>query len=1137
MEKFRLGRAFRSKIPFKYDLKVKLTTLILLVSLVTVNARTYSQNTRITLHLEKVTIEELFTEIESLTDFRFLYNHLKLDVDRKVAVNAEDERISDILESLFSDSNIYFKVRKKLIILKKKQIEKITTSVPNIVLDNIAQQVSVEGTVTDNNGQPLPGASILEKGTTNGTQTDFDGNFTLSVTDENATLVISYLGFSTQEIPLNGQNTISVSLEEDAAGLDEVVVIGYGGVKKSDLTGAVSSVKAEDLPEGSSPSVQSLLAGKVAGLTVNQNSAQPGGGFSVLIRGAGSVGAGNSPLYVIDGFPVTEGGTEAGGGTYNPGNRGSLNSLNTNDIESIEVLKDASSTAIYGARAANGVVLITTKRGKSGEVNIDYSTSHGLNSTEKDFDFLNASELMIAHNRDRLERRLFNNNVFPYGDTNIETLDPFVPPFSEADINAAGKGTDWFEEITRVGSILEHNISMSSGNEKSKYYLSFNYFDQKGIVKNTGLKRYTGRINLDQQIREWLDFSLSFTISNIENQNSQLGGARNAQAGIIASAYIFPSYLPVKNEDGEFALNLNQPSTPNPVSLLDIDDKTKNNRILTNAKLKAQIANGLNWTNSFGLDTKNAKRLTYLPKTTLYGDLANGRASQQENRDYSYLFESVLNYSKTLLSDLEVTLLAGFSYQRFESEFFGADNQDFLTDLFLYDNLAAGVAERPGVESGREASKFVSYFGRMNLNYLNRYLLTLTMRADGSDTFGADNQYGYFPSAALGWKIHEESFMANHDYISQLKLRLSYGQTGNSNIGGNAFALYSPNSNYAFGNTINNGVSLSRLANPGLKWETTTEYNIGLDFGLFNNRLSGTFEYFNKEVSDLLSNTILPSFSPVGSFASNIGATESKGFEVLLTSRNFSNPNFSWNTTLTLGRFKDQWKERDPSVILEVYEGQTDRLRNIYGFLSDGIVQIGENVPHMPDAIPGDLKIRDVNGQDNEGNLTGAPDGQIDAADRAILGNQQPDFNYGLDNTFQIGNFDLNVYLYGEHGRELFNNTRELFTVVSVGNALQESENRWGSFNTSGTLPSGLTTRFRGTSDLFVEDASFLRLRNITLGYRFPEITKGIKSMRLFVDFQNLFVISDYSGGDPETDSFSAYPFPKTYKLGLNINF
>ncbi|MGB6153292.1 MAG: TonB-dependent receptor [Pricia sp.] len=998
-------------------------------------------------------------------------------------------------------------------------------------------QTTVTGNVTDTNNAALPGANILEKGTTNGTQTDFDGNFSITIKDASATLIISYIGFASKEVSVDGQSTISVELEEDAAGLDEVVVVGYGGVKKSDLTGAVSSVKAEDLPEGSSPNVQSLLAGKVAGLTVNQNSAQPGGGFSVLIRGAGSVGAGNSPLYVIDGFPVTEGGTEAGGGTYNPGNRGSLNSLNTNDIESIEVLKDASATAIYGARAANGVVLITTKRGKSGVLNIDYTTSYALNNVEKDFDFLDARELMIEQNKNQNERRLFNNNVFPYGDVDIETLDPFVPPFSEADIAAAGAGTDWFDEITNVGSIQEHNISMSSGTDKSKYYLSFNYFDQAGIIKNTGLERYTGRINLDQEIREWLNFSVSFTISHIENQNSQLGGARNAQAGIIASAYIFPSFLPVKNEDGEFALNLNQPSTPNPVSLLDVDDQTKNNRILTNAKLEAQLLEGLNWTNSFGLDSKNAKRLTYLPKTTLYGNLANGRASQAENRDYSYLFESVLNYSKTLFSELDLNLLGGFSYQRFESEFFGADNEDFLTDLFLYDNLGAGVAERPGVTSGREASKLVSYFGRMNLNYLDRYLLTFTMRADGSDRFGANNQYGYFPSAAFGWKINQEPFMAGQEYLSQLKLRLSYGQTGNSNIGGNAFALYSPNSVYAFGNTINNGVSLSRLANPNLKWETTTEYNIGLDFGFFNNRLSGTFEYFNKEVSDLLSNTALPSFSPVSSFASNIGATESEGFEALVTSRNVANPNFSWNTSLTFGRFRDRWKERDPSVILEVYEGENDRLRNIYGFLSDGIVQIGEAAPQLPNAVPGDLNIRDVNGQDGEGNLTGVPDGQIDAADRVILGNEQPDFNYGIDNTFQVGNFDLNIYLYGEYGRDLFNATRELFTVVDVGNALEESKNRWGSFNTDCTLPSGLTTGFRGVSDVFIEDASFLRLRNITLGYRFPEIVNGIKSMRLFVDFQNLFVISDYKGGDPETDSFSAYPFPKTFKIGLNLNF
>lgn len=1098
---------------------------------------TYGQSlseVMVSISVKKASFEEIISIIENQTNFVFAAKGRNIGDNSRIDMDLGKSNLKFVLEKLSKEFRYNFKRVNQNIYIRKQAKSHVHDK--DIHLSLWDREIS--GKVTDENGGGLPGVNVVVKDLNIGTITDSEGNYKLNIPDNSVVLVFSYVGYLSEEVSVANQSTIDMILTPDISTLSEVVVIGYGTVKKSDLTGAVSSVKASELPVASSPNIQSLLSGKVAGLTVNQNSAQPGGSFKVLIRGAASTGAGNGPLFIVDGFPVSGGGTEAGGGTYNPGSRGSLNSLNTHDIESIEVLKDASATAIYGARAANGVVLITTKRGKNGQFDVSYSGSYAVNNAEKEFDFLNARDLMIEKTRAQREKWLFDNNIAPYGTTDIGSVAPFVAPFTDAEINAAGDGTDWFNEITETGKTQDHNISISSGNESTKYLMSFNYYDQEGIVKNTGFQRYTGRLNLDQKLTDWLDLAVSFTASHIDNENSQLGGARNDASGIIASAYQFPSFLPVKDDNGNFVLNLDRPNIPNPVSLLDIDDQTTSNRILSNTKLTAKIVDGLEAIVSIGVDSKNAKRVTYLPKTTLYGNLANGRASQSEERNSSVLFESVLMYTKQVLPSLNLNALGGFSYQTFKNEGFSASNSDFLTDLFLYNNLGAGIAERPGVGSFRGASKLVSYFGRLNLNYLDKYLLTVSMRADGSDRFGANNKYGYFPSAALAWKMHEEEFLKNQNFLSELKLRVSYGQTGNSNIGGNAFALFKTGSNYVFGNSISTGVFPSQLENPDLKWETTAELNIGLDFGLFGHRISGTFEYFQKEVSDILSSRGLPSFSPVGSIAANIGTTESKGVELLIKSVNLEKGKLKWNTDLTLGRFQDHWKERNPEVILSIFRTETDNIHSIFGYLSDGIVQIGQDTPHLPNAVPGDLNILDVNGQDAEGNLTGAPDGKIDDADRVLLGNNQPGLTFGINNTLEYGNFDLSIYAYGELNRDRFNDTRSSFTRIDVNNAIEETKERWASDNTGGTLPSGITTNFLGSaSDLFIEDASFLRLRNVTFGYSLPNLVKGIKSVRVYVDLQNLFVLSNYTGGDPETDSFSAYPYPKTYKVGINVNF
>jgi TonB-linked SusC/RagA family outer membrane protein len=1098
----------------------KLVILILTLLSVNLFAKVDLDQITISLNQKNTKIKKVLSVITEKSGVIFFYNSRSLDNTKKISLSYTNEKLSKIIKDFANKNNLTYEVIDNEITFHKKTNKKR----------------DITGVVKDANGETLPGANVFVKGTTTGSISDVDGKFSLKASPDQ-TIVFSSIGYTSIEMKVGDRTEINVSLNEDIVGLDEVVVVGYGYVKKSDLTGAISSIKSDDLSQTGTSSVMHMLSGKVSGMQVKQNSAQPGGGVSVLIRGASSTGAGNTPLYVIDGFPVSSSSVEPGGG-YDIGSRNPLNTINPNDIESIEVLKDASATAIYGARAANGVILITTKSAKEGKFEVEYDYKYGVQTPKNNFDLLSGQELMEVWNHAHREKERYNKKYYPYGD-NGKLEDSGYSDLFSADEIANAKNYDYEDMVTRNGAIQEHNIVMKSGTERTKVYSSFNYYDQKGMLSNLDFKRYTGRINLDQKIFPNVTVGTRMTASMIENSNSAMGGLNDA-SGMISSAFQFPTFIKPKNDNGEYNLNIYRPNIPNPLSFNEVDDKTYTYKMFANTYAEVDIFDWLKAKVKYGFDYNKGKRKIYLPNSFLYGANSRGKATINTVERTNELFEVTTSFNKSW-DKFNLNGVAGLSQEKELYESFGGDNNDFLTDIYKYNNIGAGQADRPGIWSNYTETNYQSYFSRINLNWASKYLLTFTFRADGSDKFGENNKWGYFPSGSIGWTISQEDFMKAIPTISHLKARFSYGQTGNANIGGNAFAYYQTGGNYGFGNKIVKGVKQTSLANQDLKWETTTEANLGIELGLFKNRIHATMELYKKNVEDLLSERTLAPYLPINKVYANIGSTQSSGWELTLTTQNITGE-FNWSTNFTLSHYEDKWESRNPEVILKVYEQNDASLHAIYGYLSDGILQVGEEYPENSKIIPGEIKVKDINGVDDEGNLTGSPDGKIDDADKVYLGSKQPKYNFGINNTFSYKGFDLSIYLYGMLDRDVFDsNLRELGTLEDVNNTTPLTYKAWSSENQDGTLPSGIKSTYSGSSDFYRTNVDFIRVKNITLGYtvnkEYLKFTKYLTHARVYLDFNNLGYITNYDGGDPETDSWAAYPFPFTFTVGASIKF
>ena len=1031
-------------------------------------------------------------------------------------------------------------------------------------------QRTLTGTVTDEQGEPIVGATVIEHGKKTGTITNGDGAFSLATTP-GTTLTISYVGFAPQTV--KARNGMRVVLSEEAKGLDEVVVVGYGTMKKRDLTGAVSSVKGTDLAVAGVASAAHMLAGKAAGLYVRQNSAQPGGGLDILIRGAGSVNASNEPLYIVDGFPIAKLDQQKGeNGRMDPGTQGVLNFLNPNDVESIEVLKDASATAIYGAREDNGVVIVTTKSGREGKAVVNYSYNYSYQHYSDKYDVLSLRDWMIEKNKSSWEYWIWENEVGPWGSKTLEAALAapksglaYTRPYTDAQIAAAGAGTDWVGLITRNGHIQEHNLSIQGGSKDTQYMISLNYYDNEGIVRNSGMSRYTVKSNIDQRFLNVFKAGVNLTLTRIDNNNTQLGSAQFEKSGIIRSAVqMGPNILAYDPVTGTYPVNPLLGTQPNPYSLLNNIDKGRTDRFLGNMYVEARPIEGLTLRVNAGLDRANISRKTYEPKSTLYGRNLQGNGDIYTNDNNQYLLEATATYAKTIKEQHKVNLLAGTSYEQFNVEGVNSGNNNFLLDGFLYNNLNAGTGTKR-VGSSFSKNKMESYFFRVNYIFKDRYYLTGTFRADGASVFAKNHKWGYFPSAALGWTFSEEPFMKSlSSWLTMGKMRLSWGQTGNSNIGSNAFASYyaQPAYNQENGTQLI-GVFQGKLENPNLKWETTTEWNFGMDFGFLNNRILASVEFYHRVISDLLNYKPLNYYHDISQVMANIGKTQSTGLELTINTTNVQTRDFKWTTNFTFTTYKDRWKERTPDWKPAVYEKVDDPIRPIYSRRADHILQIGEAAPAaQPDLRPGELVIKDLNGYKRDSNgqpevdangrfiLTGGPDGKIDDADVELIGSQDPGWMAGMVNSLTYKDFDFSFQLNGMFDRRMEDPTEMAYglgggDVARYGyNALSIIKKRWTWDNPSTQYPCSFNGWGNSYThgDWYYQKAWFVRLSNITLGWSMPKAwiakAKYISRVHLSLSASNLFCITPYKGLDPETDYYTAaYPNARTYSLGVNITF
>lgn len=1016
---------------------------------------------------------------------------------------------------------------------------------------------NIQGVVTDqSNGAPLGFVNISVEGTAIGTYSEDDGTFELTINALDDVLVFSFVGYETQKVIPGDRTLLNVTMVPDTRFLDEVVVVAYGQVKKSDLTGSVSSVSAEEISQVAPISLDQALQGRAAGVQVTQVSGRPGGETSIRIRGAGSINAGNEPLYVVDGMIITSDNNEtnAGGVAASPLN--ALSAINPADIESIEVLKDASATALYGSRGSNGVVLITTKRGKKGMSTIQFDAYMGLQQVQRQLDMLNGEEFAHYINA-------FNRNAgFP--------SDPrYIVP------ERFGEGTNWQNAIFQEALNQNYQLNFSGGSEKTNYSISGGYSLQDGIVVNSDFERYNFRVNIDQEVNSRIKVGTSASMSYIKSRGvltgAQSPGAAVNFPGATIAALLFPPTLPVLNEnqpggytfEDDRGRNIGNPFA----DAIETDNISTNLRTVASAYMTINLAEGLNFKTNLGADAFSVKENRYVPNFLKRTENNNGEAVIAAIDGVSWLAEYTLTYDKEFNDRHRFSGLVGNTYQAFQSERLFIIGLDFPDNRSGYHNLGNSLNPQPPA-NGETSWGIISYLGRVNYALDDKYLVTLTGRVDGSSKFGANNKYGFFPSGAFAWKMHEEDFIKRYSFISSMKTRVSYGTVGNQEIAPfTSLATVGPIGEGVFNNDeIYKGLEPLRFPNPDLRWERTNQFDIGLDMYFMNGRFGLVFDYYDKRTSDLLLVTPIPTTTGFSGFLSNIGGLRNYGVELAIISRNITGA-FNWETNFNVSRNRNVItslaSDTDIPIggivglpagwsILQV--GQP--LGTFFGYQSDGIFQTDEEAANSAkirgqNARAGDRRYVDINGRDEAGNLTGNPDGFIDEADRTIIGDANPDFVWGMTNTFSYKGFDLSIFLQGVHGNDIVNaNLFEIGSLDGETNVLSEFwDNRWTEENPSNEYTRVNPSERNIFSDAQVEDGSFIRIKNVTLGYRFSAARLsrvGITNLRIYGSVNNLFTFTNYRGFDPELFAFGqnnllqgvdygGYPIPRSFIFGIQV--
>lgn len=971
-------------------------------------------------------------------------------------------------------------------------------------LGTYAQDKLITGTITDTTGEPLPGVNVIVKGTTNGTGADFDGNFSLTAT-EGQTLTFTSLGYRTKEVLITASTTYDVVMEEDSSQLDEVVVVGYGTQRRKDVTGAVASLKAESFVDALPVAPEQLLQGRIAGVNIVQSSGQPGASSTVRIRGTSSISAGNSPLYVVDGVPlqfgsannavrtVTSGSSPLSEEAINP-----LSLINPADIESIDVLKDASATAIYGSRGANGVIVITTKnKGKFGEF-LTYDSYTGLSVVPEQLPFLSASEY----------RDYATSNGLPFSDS--------------------GANTNWQKEVFRTAITQNHNVSFAGGSQTTNITASLGYNNQEGTLLNSVLKKYTARLNANHTTLDGkLNLGVNLTYANIDETRAAINSNIGDEGGnILKDALRWAPTLPVRNEDGSYyqigALRVN------PVSWQDVTDESASSLLLGNMNASYTIIDGLKLATSVGHSSENVSRFTNIPSTHPAGEGQGGTASISKYKNTNILSETTLTYDTAIGSDSQLTLLAGYSFQRFVTENTFTSANNFVSDATEWNLIQSGTVQSN--TSFKDANRLSSYYGRLNYKLKDRYLLTFTLRRDGSSRFGGNNKWGTFPSGALAWNMADEQFLQDTK-ISNLKLRLGYGITGNQEIPNNLYReqlSIAGSAIYVFGGQAIPSVLPTNFQNPNLKWEETSQLNFGVDFGLFDQRLYGSVDYYIKNTTDLLLQFSTAAPSVVATQWANVGEVENKGLEINLNADVIDKDDFLWSSNINFSTNKNE------VISLSNENFQRDEIRT-----SSGSGVVGNNA--LTKIIKPGLPLNtfygwQFTGYDADGMETYLDEDGEEGADEVVIGDANPDWTFGFNNTFKYKNLDMSINLRGVAGNDIYNNTAAEFSYVSQTpgvNVLRSALNTGASRDQTAQY-----------SSQWLEDGSYLRLDNLSIGYNF-NVSKVnfLKKARIYVTGRNLFVITNYSGYDPEVRTRSVgidylvYPRPRTYQIGTSISF
>jgi TonB-linked SusC/RagA family outer membrane protein len=1112
---------------------MRISTLLLILGILQAQATNiYSQKARISLNISETKLYTVLDKIEKESEYFFLYNEKLLDIDRIVSVNAKDELISNVLENLFEGTNVKYTIIDRKIILA-----------PSFLTNNSNgtgfQQQKITGSVTDGTtGEPIIGANIVVEGTTRGVVTDVEGKFTIEITKADAVLIASYLGYNTERVSVNGQSVLAIKLVPDITKLEEIVVVGYGTQSKRNVTGSIQSVNADELKDAPVTTVAQKLQGKLSGVQINQTTGKPGQGMSVRIRGQASLTAGNDPLYVVDGFPIV----------------GDISGMNPNEIESISVLKDASSTSLYGSRAANGVVLVTTKKAKTGKTSIGVNAFYGWQEAPKE----RRPEMMNGQEFAQFKKESFEDRGIPV-------------PAEFQNPEQYGAGYNWYDAILRVAPIQDYSISLSSSKENFSTSAIAGVFKQDGVIVNSDYTRYSVRLNSDFKISKNVHtgFNVAPTISvgNTPNTDGQFWAG-----GLLNNALLTWPILPYQSADGSYPMMASLPGislpfpTPNYVRAAHtIKNETKDVRLLTNAYIQYEPITGLVVKSTINFDYGQNRFTNVVPSTTSNSFavfLPTTSNAILRSTDYNtWLNENTVTYKKSL-GGHNFDVLGGYTVQKFHQELLQNRFTGFPDDRVPTLASATSIDRSGTTNTYNDIQEWsiMSYIGRLNYNYKNRYLISAAVRSDGSSRFGSDNRWGTFPSASIGWIVSEEGFMKNIRPVSLLKLRGSFGVVGNNNIGNYTQYAAVSNSgssyNAIFNSNVANGSAVTSMKNPNLTWEQTQEYDFGFDLGLLNGRINIGYDYYNRKTKSLLYQVNVAQESGFSTFMGNIGELQFWGHEIAVNTQNMIG-SFKWSTDFNIA-FTDNKVLALTGITDRIYGDGTitkvgQRIGLFYGMVWDGVYKNQQEFDSSPKALAsevGTIKYKDVNG---DGKITYGGDSD----DRTVIGDPTPKFTYGITNNFSYKNFDLSVVMSGSYGNDIRNQSEQgLANLDGVFNVYKDVKYRWRSEANPGNGRYGKTTSGTGNerdwaSSRFIYSTSFLSIKNITFGYTIPvNKLKYIKSLRIYASAQQLYTFTNYKGMNPEIsmgafgtaanalnlgNDYGGYPVPRTISFGLNL--